>query len=368
MLFWAKLEIPEAKNANNKQITKPNPEAPNHAHWNFEIGTYPCLDAGTSLGFGALSFALSGLRFLKMKVIFLGTGAGLPTLRRNTSAIAAIREGEWMLFDCGEGTQIQMQKAGLKPGKLSRIFITHLHGDHFYGLIGLLTSLQLSGRDKPLDLYGPYGLNNYLAFMQDLSLFRFSFTIAVHEAEPETEASWELPDFTIEALPLEHRIHTLGFRLQFNALAGKFDAAKAEMLGIPAGPERNRLLHGESITLSNGDIIHPEVVVGPARPGQVVTICGDSRPCENAVRLARDADLLVHEATFDDPRRDLAEVSRHSTASEAAEIARQAHASKLVLIHISSRIGEDEEKQMLATAQSRFPNTIIARDLLTCEL
>lgn len=272
-----------------------------------------------------------------------------------------------MLFDCGEGTQMQLQRAGLKPGKLSRIFISHLHGDHFYGLIGLLTSLQLAGRDKQLELYGPEGLSHYLTFMQELSRFRFTYDVPVHEVKPETEVTWEMPDFRVETRPLEHRIHSLGFRLQLNTVAGKFNAAKAEAMGIPEGPERNKLLKGGSITLPDGKVVHARDIVGPSRKGKRITICGDTRPCQNAIRLAHDTDLLVHEGTFDDGRGELARISLHSTGREAAGIAREANASRLILTHLSARLTHGDEEQMLAEAMSVFPETQIARDLMTCK-
>jgi ribonuclease Z len=297
-----------------------------------------------------------------MEIVLLGTSAALPTQSRWPTATAILRGGEILLFDCGEGTQIQFQKAQLKPGKLSRIFISHFHGDHLYGLIGLLTSLQLAGREKPLYLYGPDGLARYLTFMEKLSQFKFHYEIKITEAAAE-RAVWEMAEYTVTAMPLRHSVLVLGFRLQEKMRPGEFDVVTAERLGIPPGPLRRRLQQGEPATLPNGAVVRPEQVLGPPRPGRVVALCLDTRPCPNSVELARKADVLIHEATFDAPQQTLAEHAGHSTAAEAAEIAKQAGAKKLILTHISARYGEAECARLAQQAQAIFPNTILGRDL-----
>jgi len=304
-----------------------------------------------------------------MEIVLLGTGAALPTKSRCTSATALIRLGEILLFDCGEGTQVQFQKAQLKPGKLSRIFISHFHGDHFYGLIGLLTSLQLGGRIKPLFLYGPKGLSEYLSFMQKMSLFTLGYPITVCEVENDLEENiWDFKEYSITALPLNHRILTLGFRLEEKPRPGKFDIKKAEQLSIPDGPLRASLQNGETVVLPNGKEIKPTQVLGPERPGQTVAICLDSRPCQNSVRLARNADLLIHEATFDDSRKERADETCHSTGAQAAQIAKEAKAKKLLLTHISARYEKNDAEEFLAQATRIFPNTILGQDLMRIEV
>ncbi len=299
-----------------------------------------------------------------MEIVLLGTSAALPTQSRWPSATAIIREGEILLFDCGEGTQIQFQKAQLKPGKLSRIFISHFHGDHLYGLIGLLTSLQLAGREKPLYLYGPEGFARYLTFMEKLSQFKFHYEIKITEVSASAEqVLWEMAEYTVTALPLRHSVFVLGFRLQEKTRPGEFDVVTAERLGLPSGPLRRRLQQGETVTLPNGAIVRPEQVLGPPRPGRVVALCLDTRPCPSAVELARDADVLIHEATFDASQQTLAEHAGHSTATEAAEIAKQAGVKKLILTHISARYSEDECAHLAQQAQAIFPNTILGHDL-----
>ena len=300
-----------------------------------------------------------------MEIVLLGTSAALPTLRRRPTATAVVRGNEVLLFDCGEGTQIQYQKAQLRPGKLTRIFVSHFHGDHFYGLIGFLTSLQLLGRKPPLYLYGPKGLREYLQFMQRLGAFQFGFQVVVHEV-PEScaEETWDLGAYTVTARPLKHRLFSLGYRLEEKPKPGKFNAGRAQRLRIPEGAVRRQLLRGERVRLPDGREIRPEQVVGPARPGKRIAICFDTRPCENAVRLAQDVDLLIHDGTFDENRSDLAQKTGHSTVVEAAKIAKRAGARKLVLGHISQRYKEKDEPELLAQAKRVFPNTVLGRDLL----
>lgn len=299
-----------------------------------------------------------------MEIVFLGTGAALPTQRRWPSATALVRAGEILLFDCGEGTQIRFQKAQLRPGRLSKIFISHLHGDHFYGLIGFLTSQQLLGREKPLELYGPKGLGDYLRLMQTLSRFSFVYEIVVHEVDEKTrEKVWDLGDYHMTAMPLEHGIFTLGFRLEEKPKPGKFMQQKAAKLGIPEGPVRGRLQKGETVRLPNGREVKPSEVLGPQRPGEKVSICLDTRPCKNSVHLADGADLLIHDGSFDDSRRVWAGTTGHSTVMQAAEIAKEAGVEKLVLSHISARYKEADEGLLLDQARTIFPNTALAQDL-----
>jgi len=304
-----------------------------------------------------------------MEIVLLGTGAAAPTLRRNTTATALLRESELFLFDCGEATQIQLQRARLKPGKLARIFISHFHGDHFYGLIGLLTSLQLANRQQPLHIYGPTGLGRYLAFMQELSQFRFQFELIAREVEGGCDVTtWDFADYSVSARPLNHRLATYGFLFEEHARAGKFDSAKARRLGIPVGPQRGKLQRGQDVTLADGRIIRSEQVVGPEKPGKKVALCLDTAPCKNAERLAKDVDLLIHEATYDGKRGDLAKKTGHSTVVEAAKTASKAGARKLLVTHISSRYEPEYERVLLQQAKRYFQNTIVGTDLMRLEV
>jgi ribonuclease Z len=264
---------------------------------------------------------------------------------------------------------MQFQRAGLKPGKLSRIFISHFHGDHFYGLIGLLTSLQMGGRQKALNIYGPEGTRQYLEFMQQISQFTFEYEVIVHEMkEKSDEIVWDMGEYDVRARPLRHRIFVLGFRVEEKPKPGKFKVEEAEKLCIPDGPLRRRLQEGESVVLPNGTEIHPSQVLGPKRPGKIIAYCLDTGPCENAIELARGADLLIHEGTFDESQTEWAETTGHSTVVQAATIAREAGVKKLILTHISARYKEADEQLLLTQAQKIFPNTMIGRDLMRIEV
>jgi ribonuclease Z len=301
-----------------------------------------------------------------MEIVLLGTSAALPTQSRWPTSTAVIRGGEILLFDCGEGTQIQFQKAQLRPGKLSRIFISHFHGDHLHGLIGLLTSLQLAGRDQPLSIYGPKGIRRYLAFMEDLSHFKFAYELEINEVSESSSAAtiWNLGEYTIKALPLQHNVFVLGFRLEEKSRPGKFDTETAHRMGIPGGPLRRDLQLGRSVTLPSGTVVKPDQILGPPRRGQSLAICLDTRPCASSVELASGADVLIHEGTFDASKSDLALTTGHSTVAEAAEIAKQADVTKLLLTHISARYGEEDTPRLLAEAQAIFSNTTLGQDLL----
>ncbi len=304
-----------------------------------------------------------------MKIVLLGSGAALPTLHRWPTSLAVQRNNEILLFDCGEGTQIRFQQAKLKPGKLSKIFISHFHGDHIYGLIGLLTSFQLAGRAKPLDLFAPAGMTDYLEFMQKLSHFSFQFDIQIHEFQTDNkELTWTFDEYSVQATRLQHSLFSLGFRLQEKPKPGKFDVIKADTLGIPNGPERHQLQKGQTIRLSNGTIIQPADVIGPPKPGLKIAICLDTRPCEASIRLAADVDLLIHEATFLSEMHDLAQQTGHSTIADAARIAQKAHVKQLLLTHISARYSEQDEATLLKQAQGIFPNTVLGKDLMSLSL
>ncbi|MFQ5708263.1 MAG: ribonuclease Z [bacterium] len=304
-----------------------------------------------------------------MEIVLLGTSAALPTPLRRPAATALVRGGELLLFDCGEGTQSQLQLAGLKPSRLSKIFISHFHGDHFYGLVGLLTSLQLNGRTKPLQLFGPVGLDSYLEFMKKLSHFNLGYEVFIHECNKKTPATvWDMKDYLIKAMPLKHSLFVLGFRVEEKPLPGKFDATEAARLGIPHGPERGRLLRGETIVLADGREVKPVQVVGPERAGKKVAICLDTRPCRNAVELSRGVDLLVHEGTFDDDHTDLARSTGHATVGQAATVAREAGATRLVITHISQRYEKSDEALLLQQARAIFANTTIGCDSMRFEV
>ena len=304
-----------------------------------------------------------------IELIFLGTSSATPTARRNVSSLALQFERESWLVDVGEGTQLQILRSGMRRGRIDRIFITHLHGDHFYGLIGLLSSFQLNKREEALQILGPPGLRSYLKFMRELAQTDFSYEIDIVELGGITEPCQvlETADLRVSAARLKHRVYTLGYRIEEKDRPGQFDEQKARELGIPFGPERGRLIRGESIELASGKKVEPAEVVGPPRAGSILAICTDTAYCQNAVHLAQDADLLIHEATYDPGEREQARRTRHSTVLDALRVARSANVRHLALTHFSTRYLASMEpfEQALREEQAE---AILARDFLQLRL
>jgi ribonuclease Z len=298
-----------------------------------------------------------------MDLIFLGTSSATPTPRRNVTSLVVMLEKECLLLDAGEGTQRQIQLSGFRRGRIDRILITHLHGDHFYGLIGLLTSFQLNRREEPLFLGGPPGLARYIDFMKRLSQTDFGFELRIVEWEGLKEPTpvVETDDVVITAGPLRHRLYTLGYRIQEKPRPGRFNAQLADELGVPFGPERGQLQHGRDITLADGRVVRSADVVGEARQGTTFTFCTDTAPCANAVALAREADLLVHEATFMPADAHQARRTQHSTTLDAVRTAREAEARHLALTHFSTRYMGDL-RPLIQSAEAEWPGVICARD------
>jgi ribonuclease Z len=294
-----------------------------------------------------------------MRIITLGTGAGRPTLRRSSSAVALEHEGRTFLFDCGEGTQIQLMKSPLHWGKLQAVFIGHLHGDHVNGLPGLLGTLSLSDRHEPLTVCGPKGLKDFLAVHQKYQSMNLRYPLKVHEIE-KAGVLHRGEDFRVETHPLAHSIPCWGYVFHENQLRGHFDGAKAEREGIPSGPLRAQLIEGKTITL-DGKTFRPDQFLGPPRPGKSVAYCLDTKPCEDAVKMAKGVDLLLYEATFCHEHETEAHEWGHSTAADGARIAKQAGVKRLVLTHISQRYSDPEI--LLQEARAIFPDVCVASDL-----
>ncbi len=307
-----------------------------------------------------------------MKIIPFGTSSGRPTLHRHVSSLAVVGEGEWWLFDCGEAAQIQLMRAGLSAHKLSAIFITHLHGDHFNGLPGLLSTMSLDQRQRELTLVGPPGIGEYLTLLKRLRVCYFSYPINLFEYSArdfrgrEELTVFDGPRHSVVARPLDHRIFTLGYRLTEKPRPGRFDLDRARELGIPAGPLYSDLQAGRPITLADGRTIESSEVVGPERPGRSLAYCLDTRPCEASLRLAEGVDCLVHEATFMNEHAEESDQYGHSTAAEAAGIAREARAKLLLITHFSSRY--PDYRPLLAEARRGFADTLAAEDLVELAL
>ncbi|MFM7237626.1 MAG: ribonuclease Z [Cyanobium sp.] len=308
-----------------------------------------------------------------MQVTFLGTSSGVPTRSRNVSAVALRlpQRAELWLFDCGEGTQHQFLRSPLRVSQLRRIFVTHMHGDHVFGLPGLLASLGLSGHCDGVDLYGPDPLQEFLEGALRTSSTRLSYPIRVHavrEAARTGAPVFEDADLLVRAAPLNHRVPAFAYRVEQKPRPGRFDVERARALGIPAGPLYADLKAGRSITLEDGRTVSGARLCGAERPGVSVVYCTDTTFSEEAVGLARGADLLIHEATFAHGEADLAFQRQHSTSTMAAQTALAAGVKQLALTHLSPRYVAGNAvtaEDLLQEAQAIFPETLLARDFLT---
>lgn len=302
-----------------------------------------------------------------MRLTILGTSSARPTIRRNVSGSVVEIDGESVLFDCGEGTQRQALIAGLRFSRLRTIAITHLHGDHVNGLFGLLGTLVLDGRTRPIRLVGPRGLARLIDVGLALRLFSPGYGIEVREFSGAAEV-WRGTGYRVLCQPLDHSIETLGYVVVEDDRVGRFDVQRAAALGVPAGPLYGELQRGLAVTVEDSRIVRPEDVLGPKRPGRRVAYCLDTRPCAGDLALARDADLLVHESTFADDATAEAGAYAHSTARQAAEIAARAGSRRLVLTHLSSRYDEGGAARALAEARQVFKQTVMAEDFYTYDL
>ncbi len=298
-----------------------------------------------------------------IRVTFLGTAAARPTVGRNVSALMVQREGDQWLFDCGEGTQRQMMRYGTGFG-IRGIFITHLHADHFLGIIGLLRTLALQDRTEPLSIWGPSGSSPILHSAIYLGQGRLPYPVEILELEAGDRVCQE--EYDVVALPVRHGTPAVGYMLEEHLRPGRFDVDRARALGVPEGPLFGKLHRGETVEGKAGPV-RPEDVVGPARPGRTVVYSGDTRPCSGIREAAVGTELLVHDATFADEELDRARFTHHSTAREAAEIARKAGARRLALTHISARYSQNPTP-LEEEARTVFPDAMVARDGLVFEI
>jgi ribonuclease Z len=270
------------------------------------------------------------------------------------------RGGERLLFDCGEGTQRQLLRSiGLV--EIEEVFLTHFHADHFLGLPGMVKTFGLRGRERPLTVYGPPGLRALFQVLDPL-VGRTQFDVRLVELEPNQEL--ERDGYRIAAFESAHRVRAYGYAIVEQERLGRFDEARALELGVRPGPDFGKLHRGEAVPGTDGDVT-PDQVVGEARPGRKVVIAGDSAPSPLTVAVAHGADLLVHEATFSDEEADRARETGHSTAREAAEIAREAEVKLLALNHVSPR---HPPNVLLDEATAVFESTILPRDFDRVEI
>jgi len=303
-----------------------------------------------------------------MELQFLGTGAGMPSKLRNTSSavlnLNAEGEGLW-LFDCGEATQHQILHTSLKPRRITKIFVTHLHGDHIFGLPGLISSRAFLGGDERLDIYGPVGLKEWLLTTLRITKSHLNYELVVHEIEEGLV--FENERFRVFTKGLLHGVPCFGFRIEQKPLLGKLLIDEVTKAGVPKGPLLKLLKDGQDVELPDGQVVRSEDVTGPPQIGFTVTILGDTSYCLAAVELATDADILVHEATFDSTTEDLAKEYGHSTITGAARTAEQAGAKALIANHISARFLPSDITQLKQQGQAIFPELFIAEDFAVFE-
>ncbi len=296
---------------------------------------------------------------MSLALRFLGTSASRPTVERNVASVAVVREGETLMFDCGEGTQRQMMRYGISFA-LDDIFFTHFHTDHVIGVIGLMRTLALQGRTEPLRLWGPRGAKRMLKRAEEFGFDRLTFPLQISEIEPGARLARK--GYAVVAFAVDHGgSASLGYVVEEDIRKGRFHPDRAREMGIPEGPLWGRIHRGEEVTLDDGRLVQPSELVGEPRPGRKVVITGDTRPCDGTIAMSRGADLLVHEATFGAEEAERAAETGHSTAAEAAEVARSAGVRRLALTHVSARYSRDTG-ELEREARTIFPETLMARD------
>jgi ribonuclease Z len=297
-----------------------------------------------------------------LDVVFLGTSGSTPTAQRALSATLVRRGGEKLLVDCAEGTQRQLLRSDVGLVELEEIFFTHYHADHYLGLPGLLKTYSLRGRELPLTLYGPSGLRELLQTLRRV-FGRLTYEVTLVELEPGERL--ERDGYRLHVLAVDHGVTAIGYALVEDARPGRFDVEAADELGVPDGPPRGTLQRGEAVTLPDGRTVTPAEVLGPPRAGRRLVLSGDTAPTASVVEAATGAELLVHEATFLADERERARETLHSTAGEAALVAREAGVRMLALTHLSTRYFGHE---VVEEARELFPETVVPRDFDLVEI
>jgi ribonuclease Z len=302
---------------------------------------------------------------MTLDATFLGTSAAIPTAARNPSSVFVRREGDAFLFDAGEGTQRQMMRHGT-GFDVSDVFVSHLHGDHVFGLPGLVQSWDFNDRDDPLTIHVPRGTGSQVEQLVFAVGGDTGFPVHVSEVSAG-KTILDRPEYEIRTFQTDHRTRSLGYALVEDDRKGRFDRERAEELGVPVGPKFSALHDGEPVELEDGTVVRPEQVVGEPRPGRKLVYTGDTRPHDAVVDAAAGADLLIHDATFAADAEDRARETAHSTAREAAEVAARGSVRRLALTHISSRYPGDA-RELAADAREVFENAFVAQDGQTVEI
>lgn len=300
----------------------------------------------------------------KVEITFLGTGAGVPSRSRNVTSIMLKlldESNEMWMFDCGEATQHQIMKTTLKPRKVTKIFITHLHGDHIFGLPGFLSSRSHQGGESAVTIYGPKGIKAYIENFLQVTRTSLGYDLIIHELADEGVV-FQNDQYQVIYKTLDHAIQSYGYRVIEADQVGELLIDKAREAGVPNGPLLGQLKQGKTITLDDGRQLNGHDFIGPDIKGRIITILGDTRYHHNAVSLAQDADVLVHEATFAAGEERMARNYYHSTAKQAGLVAKEANVKQLLLTHISARYVGKASQQLEADAKKVFKNSHIVKD------
>ncbi|WP_186578286.1 ribonuclease Z [Aquibacillus kalidii] len=304
-----------------------------------------------------------------MRLIFLGTGAGVPSKERNVSSIALEMQqenGSVWLFDCGEATQHQILRTNIRPRKIDKIFITHLHGDHIYGLPGFLSSRSFQNGESALTIYGPKGIREFVETSLQISGTRLAYPL--NFVEVSDGITYEDEQFVVSCAKLDHGIISYGYRIVEKDLPGQLQPNKLKDIGVHPGPIYKQIKEMDQVQLENGEILYRKDFIGPEKPGRIVTILGDTRYVPTLDEFVRDSDVLVHESTFEQSQEELAYNYFHSTTKQAALLAKDGQVKKLILTHISSRYQDDSNDHLRQEAQETFENTSIAHDFFEIEI
>ena len=292
-----------------------------------------------------------------MQIVFLGTSGSWPTPKRNVSAVAVKRGPEIVLFDCGEGTQRQFMQSRLSFMQVSRVFLSHFHGDHFLGLPGMVQSMSMNGREAPLEVYGPRGVEQLVGELMSLGYFTPGFAVRPKELPPGGQI--DCGEYVVKGFEAVHTVPALTFVLEEKPRPGRFSTERAEALGVPSGPLYSRLQEGESVRVGDRTV-RSEDVLGPPRRGRKIVYTGDTMPHEELVEVAHHADVLIHDATSDASLEEKANRYGHSSSRQAAEVANEAGVGLLVLTHVSPRY--EDPTTILEDAKKVFPNVRVAED------
>jgi ribonuclease Z len=298
---------------------------------------------------------------MDLSAIFLGTGGSVPSARRSTASVMLARGGRRLMFDCGEGTQRQLQRS-LGLAQVDEIYLTHFHADHILGLPGLLKTYDLTAREEPITIYGPRGLRDLFKATLSRLIGRTAYGIDLVELDPGESVAHDGAE--VRAFAVEHSVRANGYVLAEDERPGRFDPDAARRLGVAEGPAFAALQRGEEVPGSSGPV-RPDEVMGKSRPGRTIAITGDTAPCHSTVSAAADADLLIHDASFSEEEVQRAADTGHSTVGQAAAVAREAHTKMLALVHISSRY---HVGTVLEEAQEVFEPTVAPKDFDVIEI